>query len=161
MLIQKSHSDSFLQNYKLAMALINNGQYPEDINEYGELREELFDRIDEIETELSNALGVEFVESIKQGSFGKYVYLKKYQKGYVLKNLGNGKFYQVLALTTPLEALVPEYRIIDTAILSYKGYLICDGLVNHQGVVLGKNMSKEVRDEYWQEKRSGYSIENA
>ena len=35
------------------MALINNGQYPEDINKYGELSEELFDRIDEIETELS------------------------------------------------------------------------------------------------------------
>ena len=161
MLIQKSYSDSFLENYKLAMALINNGQYPEDMNEYGELREELFDRIHEIESELSNALEMEFVKTIKQGLFGKYIYLKKYQKGYVLKNLGNGNFYQVLALTTPLEALVPEYSIIDTAILNYKGHLICDGLVIHQGVVLGKNMSKEVRDEFWKEKRSGNLIENA
>ena len=161
MLIPKSHSDSFLENYKLVMALINDGQYPEDMNKYGGLREELFDRIYEIEKELSNALGVEFVETIKQGLFGKYVYLKKYQKGYVLKNIDNGKFYQVLALTTPLEDLVPEYSIIDTAILSYKGNLICDGLVIHQGVVLGKNMSKEIRDEFWQEKRAGNLIENA
>ena len=161
MLIKKSDSDSFLGNYKLAMALINDGQYPENINEYGELREELFDRVYEIEKELSNALGIEFVETIKQGLFGKYVYLKKYQKGYVLKNIDNGKFYQVLALTTPLEDLVPEYSIIDTAILSFKENLICDGLVIHQGMVLGKNMSKEIRDEFWQEKRSGNLIENA
>ena len=161
MLIPKSDSDSFLENYKLVMALINDGQYPEDMNEYGELREELFDRIYEIEKDLSNALGIEFIETIKQGLFGKYVYLKKYQKGYVLKNIDNGKFYQVLALTTPLEDLVPEYSIINTAILSYKGNLICDGLVIHQGVVLGKNMSKEIRDEFWQEKRAGNLIENA
>ncbi|WP_252177042.1 hypothetical protein [Endozoicomonas sp. 4G] len=160
MLVQKSCSDSFIENYKLAMALINNGQYPEDVNEYGGLREELFDRIYEIEKELSDALGVDFVETIKQGLFGKYVYLKKYQKGYVLKNIDNGKFYQVLALTTPIEDLVPEYSIIKTAILSYKENLICDGLVIHQGVFLGKNMSKEIRNEFWQEKRAGNLIEN-
>ena len=143
------------------MAFLNGGAEPDGIESYASLRPLIFENIDDIEEGITGIVGVDFVNSMKSGVFGKFVYLKKYQKGYILQNIDTGKYYQVSALTTPLEELAGEYSVIDTAIIPYAKKLVCDGLVLSHGVSIGKNMAKEIRDGYWEAKRSGELITNA
>ena len=161
MLIDNKLANVFLSKYKTVLSSINSGIQPDTNNEYVYLRSQAFDNINKIEKNAINAVGHEFIESIKSGIYGKFVYLKKYQNGYILQNIETGKYYQVAALTTPLEELTSEYSIIETAIIPFANQLICDGLIIHQGIHIGKNMQKEIRNGYWQAKRSGELIINA
>lgn len=161
MLIDKKLADLFLYNYKAVMAFLNGGAEPDGIKEYASLRSLIFKDIDDIEEDIKGIVGIDFFNSIKSGVFGKFVYLKKYQKGYILINIDTGKYYQVAALTTPLEELIGDYSVIDTAIIPYENQLVCDGLVLSHSVSIGKNMAKEIRDGYWEAKRSGELIINA
>jgi len=161
MVIDKKMADTFLCHYKAIMTLLNNGVEPDGLQAYASLRQLLFDKIDEIEAEILGAVGFEFVSSIKSGVFGKFVYLKKYQNGYILQNIDTGKYYQALGLTTPLEEIVTEYSVIDTAIIPYADTLVCDGLILSQGVSVGKNMATDIRQGYWDAKRSGELLINA
>lgn len=161
MLIDKSIADDFLARYKAVMTFLNGGEVPADIAAYASLRSLLFEKLYEVDDELIRMTGVEFVNTLKRGIFGRFVYLKKYQKGYVLQNIDSGNYYQVSALTTPLEDFVSDYSLIDTAILPYSSSLVCDGLVLSHGVCIGKNMAKDIRDGYWDAKRSGELNTNA
>ena len=145
MLIDKKLADVFLSHYKAVMAFLNGGAEPDGIKAYASLRPLVFENIDAIEEGITGIVGQDFVSSIKSGIFGKFVYFKKYQKGYILQNIDTGKYYQVAALTTPLEKLAGEYSVIDTAIIPYANRLVCDGLVLSHGVSIGKNMAKEIR----------------
>jgi len=160
MLINKKLADEFLSKYKAVMAFINKGVCPDGIEEYASIRPLIFENTDDIESGVSDIVGLDFIKSIRSGVCGKFVFLKKYHKGYVLQNIDSGKYYQVAALTTPLEELAGEYSIIDTAILPYANQLVCDGLVISHGVSIGKNIAKEIRDGYWLAKRSRELITN-
>jgi len=162
MLIDKKVADTFLSNYKTVMAFLNDGSCPGNIQEYASLRPLIFQNIDSLEKEISNIVDQNFISSIKSGVCGKFVYLKKYQKGYILQHIDTNKYYQVAALTTPLEELIgEEYCLISTAIIPYANQLVCDGLVLSHNVIVGKNMAKEIRDGYWQAKKSGELITHA
>jgi hypothetical protein len=161
MLIDTKFADVFLSHYKAVMAFLNGGAEPDGIKAYVSLRPLIFQSIGDIEKDITDMVGSDFVRSIKSGIYGEFVYLKKYQKGYILQNIDTGKYYQVAALTTPLEELIDEYSVIDTAIIPYANQLVCDGLVLSHGVHIGKNMAKEIRDGYWVAKRSGELITNA
>lgn len=143
------------------MAVLNGGCCPDDIQGYASLRPLIFQNIDSLEKEISSVVDQSFISSIKSGVYGKFVYLKKYQKGYILQHIDTNKYYQVAALTTPLEELIGEYCLITTAIIPYANQLVCDGLVLSHGVIIGKNMAKEIRDGYWQAKKSGELITHA
>lgn len=161
MLIDKRLADVFLSHYKAIMAFLNSGVEPSSIKAYASLRPLIFEKINEIEKEMVGTVGFEFINAIKSGVFGKYVYLKKYKNGYILKNIETERYYQVSGLTTPLEEIVPEYSVIDTAIIPYANTLVCDGLILSHGIRLGKNMATEIRNGYWVAKRSKELITNA
>ena len=161
MLIEKKMADIFICHYKAIMTLLNGGVEPDGLQAYTSLRHVLFDKIDEIEVEIIGTVGSEFVSSIKSGIFGKFVYLKKYKNGYILQNIGTGKYYQASGLTTRLEEIVTEYSVVDTAIIPYADTLVCDGLFLSHGVSVGKNMATEIRKGYWDAKRSGELLINA
>lgn len=67
----------------------------------------------------------------------------------------------MLCLTTPLDDLVEEYSIIETALIPYANKIVCDGLILGSGILIGKNMAKELREGYWAAKRSGESVTSA
>ena len=48
-----------------------------------------------------------------------------------------------------------DFSIIETALVPYKGLIVCDGLIVNKNILLGKNMTKNCRDGYFQAKRSG------
>jgi hypothetical protein len=161
MLIDKKSADEFLFRYKAVMAFLNDGAEPVDIELYAALRSHIFEKIAEIAEDVEGIAGPDFVHALKSGLFGKFIYLKKYQKGYILKHVDSGKYYEVVALTTPLEEIVPEYSVIDTAIIPYANRLMCDGLVCSYGIYIGKNMAREIRDGYWLARRAGELVKTA
>lgn len=161
MLVHQELADTFLEKYKNVMANLNGGVLPSEIEEYVALRPEIYRRIEDIDKNCRELVGKHFIESLRSAACSTFVYLKKYRNGYVLLDTESGIYYQVVALTTPLEELLPEFCYIETAIVPFEKYLICDGLIFFKNVLIGKNMTKEVRDGYWEAKRAGKLIKSA
>lgn len=160
MLVNSLISDSFLSKYKKLAKFLNGGVEPENISEYAQLRTLILENLQIEEENFKNLVGLEFYNCLKFARYGEYIFLKKYKNGYILNGIDDGLYYQVLGLTTPLEEIVHEYSVIETALIPYKNHLICDGLIVSSGVSIGKNMSKELRDGYWEAKRSGTLVCN-
>ena len=158
MLLDDCVSDEFLSKYKAVIAYLNNGVYPDGSEGYAALRGEIFIHLDEIQEDLVDVVGMDFIDSLRAGVFGAFIFLKRYQRGYVLQHIDTGVFYQAACLNTPLDSLVDEYSVITTALIPYANGLVCDGLVLSHQTLLGKNMAKEARDGYWAAKRSGHLI---
>ncbi|MGF1574245.1 MAG: hypothetical protein ACFCU1_14395 [Sumerlaeia bacterium] len=148
MLINKKMANTFLVHYKAIMSFLNGGVEPEDVHTYVSIRPRIFANIEYIEEYIKKIVGEEFLRSVKLGVYGKFIYLKKYQKGYVLRNIESGKYYQVLSLTTPLEEHLGEYSIIETAIMPYANKIVSDGLVLRHEVGIGNRMISGIREDY-------------
>lgn len=155
MLVDQDIADDFLFQYKQLLFFLNDDVEPEELTDYVQIRNLLYENLESAQQQYKAIVGADFLNSLLSAIFGKFVYLKKYRNGYVLMNVQDNTYYQVLALTTPLEHVVHEYSVIETAIVPFKDQLLCDGLIQHQGMFIGKNMSKELRDGYWDAKRSG------
>lgn len=149
MLIPSEIAQEFLDKYKLLMRLINKGEEPNDKEEYATLRALLYEKIDEMESLFSDAVGLDFVQSLRQVVFGRFVYLKKYKNGYALYSSKPAKYYLCKALTSPLDELLNPYTMIKTAIIPFQGYLLCDGLILTYNVYFSKRIEKDFRDGYW------------
>ncbi|MHC4169375.1 MAG: hypothetical protein ACYSWQ_20705, partial [Planctomycetota bacterium] len=87
-----------------------------------------------------------FIDAVRNAQYGMFIYAKEYRQGYALKSKDNA-WYLVTALTTGLEELVPDWVIIDTAVLPFHGQYVCDGLVVDRNVLIGKNMINEMIQE--------------
>ncbi|MHC4567405.1 MAG: hypothetical protein ACYTE3_16800 [Planctomycetota bacterium] len=87
-----------------------------------------------------------FIDAVRNAQYGMFIYAKEYRQGYALKSKDNA-WYFVTALTTGLEELVPDWVIIDTAVLPFHGQYVCDGLVVDRNVLIGKNMINEMIQE--------------
>jgi hypothetical protein len=158
MLLKPKLASEFLSKYKVILAHINSGQPPNDIKEYVAARSKLYDDSACFSSALTKAAEIDFVEPLKSAVHGEFVYLKKYKNGYVFKKLDTGVFYQVAALTSPLENLVHDYSIIKTALLPFPNQFVCDGLISGANTLLGKNFAKEVREAYWEAKKTGQVV---
>ena len=153
MLIPSKVAQEFLDGYKLLMKLMNEGEEPKDMKEYAALRALIYEKMDDVDNLFSETIGFEFIQSLREATFGTFAFLKKYKNGYALYSLDSGNYYLCKALTSSLEEFIDPYTIIETAIVPFKGYIICDGLVLNHGVHIGKNMAKDFRDGYWSAKR--------
>lgn len=152
MLVSTEVSQRFLAAYKELMQALNQGVEPDSMEKYAQLREQIYFYRDNHPQVYENALVPEWLAVIKQAVFGDFIYLKKYQKGYVFQHVNTGAFYQVQGLTTPLEESLPDYIVVKTALIPFEGYWLCDGLLNHKALI-GKNMAKELRDAYAEAKK--------
>lgn len=149
MLIPSEVAKEFLDRYKLLMKLMNKGEEPRGTKEYATLRALIYEKMDDVDDLFSESIGFELIQSLREAVFGKFAYLKKYKNGYALYSFGSEKYYLCKALTSSLDEFIEPYSIIETAIVPFKGYIICDGLVLKHGVHIGKNMAKNFRDGYW------------
>lgn len=151
----------FLEQYKAVMRLLNRNVEPSGVKEFVALRPLIYERLSEIEAEFFDSIPEPLIAGLRRAEFGSYVYLKKYKNGYALHSLSNSKYFLCKALTSPLEEFLEPYSVIKTVILPYKGYLLCDGLIVKRGVILGRNMTKEVHQGYLAAKKNGSLIVGA
>lgn len=82
-----------------------------------------------------------FVLAVRNATYGMFIYAKKYKQGYALKGPDNA-WLCVKALTTPLNEMIPDWVVIDTAVLPYHGFSVCDGLIVNRETYIGPNMIK-------------------
>ena len=75
-----------------------------------------------------------------------------------MQNMDSSLYYAVRSLTTPLEEMIAEFSIVKTCLIPYKGMFVCDGLVVANNIHLGKNLVKDVRDGFWEARRSSALI---
>jgi hypothetical protein len=152
MLIPAESAARFLVQYKTLMQQLNEGIEPDSMVRYAELRTLIYHYRDTAFDALKPVLSPEFVSALTSAVFGQFIYLKKYQKGYVFKDVNTGIFYQVKALTTLLEEHLTEFMIVETALLPFDNEWLCDGLLLH-GAVLDKNEGRDARDAYAEAKK--------
>jgi len=93
-----------------------------------------------------------FVLAVRNATYGMFVYAKKYKQGYALKSPDN-TWVCVKALTTPLNEMIPDWVIIDTAVLPYHCFFVCDGLVVNRETYIGPNMIKSMTQELKTERK--------
>ena len=149
-LLEPSLADNFLQQYKQLLSELS-GEQLSGATQFAEARHALYETGRNTCHPMHHPYDAPFINAIRGAVFGSFVYAKPYRQGYALKD-ENGKWYCVTALTTPLEELVPEWVMIRTAVLTFRGYTICDGLVVNRNVFVGKNMVHEMIQELKRER---------
>ena len=155
MLLDTAHADDFLYKYQLLMVYLNDGEIPNGKEGFAAIRPEIYECLDELEESMLEFVGSEFLSNLREAAFGEFVYLKKYKEGYVFKHIETGCYYQTLTLTTPLDEMLDEFIVVNTAIVPFRGSFVCDGLITSSNVALGKGLMKEVREGYHQAKKDG------
>lgn len=155
MLLDTELADDFLYRYKMLMVYLNNGEIPEGMEGFAAIRSEIYDCLDVLNEDMSEVVGSDFLSGLRGAAYGDFIYLKKYKDGYVFKHIESGVYYQTVALTTPLEEMMEEFIVVNTAIIPFNGLFVCDGLITSGNVALGKGLMKEVREGYQQAKKAG------
>lgn len=95
------------------------------------------------------------LEGFRKGIHGQFILLKCLSEHAVFKNIDNGKFYAVKALSDSFEELIPEYSaIFELNILPFKGKIIYDGFIKGGQIKIGANIKKSLIEEYKQAKKN-------
>jgi len=150
-LIEPERANAFLDQYKRLLCTIA-AKPLKAIKDYSEVRKMLYK--DGFNKAFVFDLSYEesFVNAVRNATYGMFIFAKKYRKGYALKGLDN-TWCCVHALTTPLEELIPEWCVIDTAVLPYCGFLVCDGLISDRRITIGRNMISSMTQELKTERK--------
>ena len=156
MLVNSSIANDFLSSYIAVLTEINDGIQPQNTEEYIECRDFLYSDLASLSTYKN--ISRDLKNAVKKVVYGQFIYLKKYKDWYAFQHLDTNQYFAALGLTSPIEEIVEEFSIIETALVPYQGSIVCDGLVVKKNVLLGSNMMKECRDGYHQAKKSGYLI---
>lgn len=150
-LLDSSLGTTFLEQYKRLLGDIA-GKPMKSADDYNEARKVLY-RNGLNQDYVFNSLYEEsFVLAVRNAIYGMFIYAKKYKEGYALK-ASNNAWLCVKALTTPLEQMIPDWAIIETAVLPYGGFLVCDGLVVDRHTYIGSNMIKSMTQELKTERK--------
>ncbi|MGB2807914.1 MAG: hypothetical protein WBC22_09245 [Sedimentisphaerales bacterium] len=153
MLVNSTIANEFLASYKAVLAEVNGGKSPQDIDEFAECRKTLYSNSVSIAEYTS--IAEDFKNALSKSIYGQFIFLKKYKSWYAFQYIETGQYFAALGLTSPIETMVEDCSIIETALVPYRGLIVCDGLIVNNNMLLGKNMMKNCRDGYFQAKRSG------
>ncbi len=150
-LLEPSLAAQFLDQYKRLLSDVA-GRPLDGVSDFAEARDALYKDGLNATYPMGKSYDASFTEAVRGATNGTFVYAKRYKQGYALKD-ENNCWHCVMALTTPLEELVPEWVLIDTVVLPYCGFVVCDGLVINQNVFIGRNMINEMIQELKSERR--------
>jgi len=153
MLVNSTIANEFLASYKAVLAEVNGGKSPQDINEFAECRKSLYSNSVSIAEYTS--IAEDFKNALSKSIYGQFIFLKKYKSWYAFQHMATNQYFAALGLTSPIETMVEDFSIIETALVPYRGLIVCDGLIVNKNILLGKNMIKNCRDGYFQAKRLG------
>jgi len=137
-LLETTSANAFLDQYKRLLCAIA-AKPLKIINDYSEARKALYKDGFNKSFAFDSSYEESFVNAVKNATCDMFVYAKKYRSGYALK-ASDDTWFCVKALTTPLEEMIPEWCVIDTAVLSYCGLIVCDGLIVDRHISIGPNM---------------------
>jgi len=153
MLVNSIIANEFLASYKAVLAEVNGGKSPQNINEFVECRKSLYSNSMSIAEYTS--IAEDFKNALSKSIYGQFIFLKKYKSWYAFQHMATNQYFAALGLTSPIETMVEDFSIIETALMPFRGLIVCDGLIVNTNILLGKNMIKNCRDGYFQAKRSG------
>lgn len=150
-LLDSSLARAFLLQYKRLLGDVA-AKPMKSSNDYNDARDLLYqDGLNRVYV-FDSSYEESFVLAVRSAIHGMFIYAKKYKDGYALKALDNAWFC-VKALTTPLEVMIPDWVVIDTAVLPYEGFFICDGLVVNRQTYIGPNMINSMTQELKTERK--------
>jgi hypothetical protein len=150
-LLEPIRANAFLDQYKRLLCTIA-AKSLKSINDYNEARKALYKDGFNKSIVFDSPYEESFINAVKRATYGMFIFAKKYRNGYALKGLDNN-WCCVHALTTPLEELIPEWCVIDTAVLPYCGFLVCDGLISDRRISIGRNMIASMTQELKTERK--------
>ena len=150
-LLDFSLASAFLLQYKRLLGAVA-AKPMKSNNDYNEARNVLYkDGLNKLYV-FDSSYEKSFVHAVRSAIHGMFIYAKKYKQGYALKASDNA-WLCVNALTTPLEEMIPDWVVINTAVLPYGGFLVCDGLVVNRQTYIGPNMIKSMMQELKTERK--------
>ena len=150
-LLDSSLASAFLVQYKRLLGDVA-AKPMKSSNDYNEARNILYkDGLNKLYV-FDSSYEESFVLAVRSAIHGMFIYAKKYKQGYALKASDN-TWLCVMALTTPLEEMIPDWVVIDTAVLPYGGFLVCDGLIVDRQTYIGPNMIKSMTKELKTERK--------
>ena len=150
-LLDFSLASAFLLQYKRLLGAVA-AKPMKSNNDYNEARNVLYkDGLNKLYV-FDSSYEKSFVHAVRSAIHGMFIYAKKYKQGYALKASDNA-WLCVKALTTPLEEMIPDWVVINTAVLPYGGFLVCDGLVVNRQTYIGPNMIKSMMQELKTERK--------
>jgi hypothetical protein len=144
-LLESAHANAFLRQYKRLLGAIA-AKPMNNTKNLIEARTALYNDGFNKTFDFDSLYEESFINAVRNATYGMFVYAKKYRNGYALKSCEN-IWFCASGLTTPLEEMIPEWCIIDTAVLPYGGFTICDGLIMDRHVSIGPNMVAEMIQE--------------
>jgi hypothetical protein len=150
-LLNSSLSSTFLTQYKQLLGAIADKPMKTS-DDFNEARNVLFKEGLNKSYVFDSSYEESFVCAVRGAIYGMFIYAKKYKNGYALK-ASNNVWLCIKALTTPLEEMIPDWVLIDTAVLPYCGFLVCDGLVVNRHAYIGPNMIKSMTQELKTERK--------
>ncbi len=150
-LIEPDLAASFLAQYKLLLSEVT-GKELISLKDFTHARDKLYEKEINLIYSFDDRYDKLFISAVQNGIYGTFIYGKKYKQGYALKDKNNN-WHCVKCLTTPLEELLPDWIVIDTAILEFNGHKICDGLINSRNMFIGENMIHDMKQELKEERK--------
>lgn len=122
----------------------------------------LFDDFLEVQGEQLSPEDRAIVAGWKRYVRGTFVVLKHLKKHTIfLSGEEETRAYAVLGLTTDLSELLPSHVLptyIETVLLPYKGVIVCDGILRGYNLLIGPNMTRDLKAEYQDIKKAGKVI---
>ena len=157
MILSPEHAQEFLTLYKPLLQFIFLKEFREEVKSlenYIEARDILFEDTNIVTAFISREENLNkhqkiILKNIQNGIKETFVYLKTLKKHSLLLSSSSNLIYCVLGITDSIEQLIPnKFSIVDTAILNFGNQIICDGLMRHYNVTIGKNMRKNINLQY-------------
>jgi hypothetical protein len=157
MILSPEHAQEFLSLYKHLLQFIFLKEFREEVKsfeDYIEARDILFEDTNIINEFVSREENINesqkiILKNIQSGIKETFIYLKTLKKHSLLLSSSSNLIYCVLGITDSIGQLTPDkFSIIDTAILNFGNKIICDGLIRHHNVTIGKNMRKDINLQY-------------
>ena len=155
MILSPEHAQEFLNLYKPLLQFIFLKEFREEVKSlenYIEARDILFEDTNVVNEFISSEENINkkiILKNIQNGIKETFIYLKTLKGHSLLLSSSSNLIYCVLGITDSIEQLIPDkFSIIDTAILNFGNKIICDGLIRHHNVTIGKNMRKDISLKY-------------
>jgi hypothetical protein len=157
MILSPEQAQEFLTIYRPLLQFIFLKEFREEVKsleDYIEARDILFEDTNIVNEFVSHKENINknqkiILKNIQNGIKETFIYLKTLKRHSLLLSSSSNLIYCVLGITDSIEQLIPyKFSIIDTVILNFENKIICDGLILHHNVTIGKNMRKDINFQY-------------
>ena len=138
MLISPPDAEHFLRVYKAALTRVAELE-PKDVKGFIGGRGALYKGKYKKDPPTDDA---ELIAALKTAVYGNFIVGRHLARGTEMVG-PKGKVYWVQGLTTELKDIIPPWVYVKTAVMEFRGKVICDGLIEGGNILIGSNMIRE------------------